>query len=61
MEYWSVGVLRSESITPALHYSRTPFQFCLFVIALVNCNHLSSAFSYSALVMPRSGYSRLNG
>ena len=42
MEYWF------ETTTPLLQY---PIQFCLFVIARVNCNHLSSAFSYSALVM----------
>ena len=47
MEYWSKPPLQHS----ILQY---PIQFCLFVIARVNCNHLSSAFSYSALVMKRN-------
>ncbi len=46
----SVAVERFERLEP-FNYR--------FVTALVSCVHRSSAFSYSALVMPRSGYSRL--
>ena len=47
-----VLVRNHHSSTPLLQH---PIQFCLFVIALVSCNHLSSAFSYSALVMQYLG------